>query len=134
MKEYVVYYGGPPRTSSGMHFHSLEEFRAWEGKEVTLLLTDLETREQFLATVVLSADPEKLPGADRLWLVSEAASAAPFYDFDVARKGPCWAVKILSRVWDEEVTRVTLPAKARPGSLIQSLLRQKAQREQEGKS
>ena len=102
MKEYEIYIEEPSQDIE-------------EGKEVKLLLKDVENVTEFEAKAVIykSAD---LKGYDRLWV-----RRFPSY----VREGP-YSIKILERVEKEEefvpITRKAVPLHKREGYLVKSLL------------
>jgi hypothetical protein len=96
-----------------------------EGQEVELKVTDTETQETLEVRARVAADPDQLPGADKLWL----------YDFDgvgsrdLLEPKP-WALQIMERLEEEEEEVPRGPQQhislgRRKGHILETLIRER---------
>lgn len=101
-----------------------------EMEEVMVMVRDRGTFETFQARAIVSRSPERLPGADRLWVRNVGGTKSLAFDEP-------WAIKILE-VLEEEGEAVHLSTatqtRRRRGSFLETLIKRREQAEGEAET
>lgn len=106
----------------------VEDLEKKANQEIEVELRDPTTAENFRAQVILSPNPDDLPGSDKLWLVSTQGKV---------RDSP-WAVRILARIEEEEGEVKLLPRRRpslgeRRGKILEEMLKEREKKLKERK-